>query len=119
MVIHTESTGQKTAVVDTVLAIAEETGVTPAQVAVVWVRERAARSAATLVPIIGPRSPALLDSYLGSFDVQLTDAQYTRVTEVSAVPLGVPHEGNAVSLDRVQGDAADRIMARSSRWPDG
>ncbi|MGC4997568.1 aldo/keto reductase [Streptomyces sp. DT195] len=46
MVIHTESTGQKTAVVDTALAIAEETGVTPAQVAVAWVRERAARSVA-------------------------------------------------------------------------
>ena len=66
MVIHTESTGQKTAVVDTVLAIAEETGVTPAQVAVAWVRERAARSVATLVPIIGPRSLSQLDSYLGA-----------------------------------------------------
>ncbi|MCX4536529.1 aldo/keto reductase [Streptomyces sp. NBC_00841] len=69
MVIHTESTGQKTAVVDTVLAISEETGVTPAQVAVAWVRERAARSVATLVPIIGPRSLSQLDSYLGALDV--------------------------------------------------
>ncbi|MGO4417892.1 aldo/keto reductase [Streptomyces sp. MCAF7] len=109
MVIHTESTGQKTVVVDTVLAIAEETGVAPAQVAVAWVRERAARSVATLVPIIGPRNLSQLDSYLGALDVQLTDAQYTRLTEVSAVPLGVPHEGIVASLDRLQGGAADRI----------
>ncbi|MFJ2967303.1 aldo/keto reductase [Streptomyces collinus] len=111
MVVHTESTGQKTAVVDTVLAIAEETGTTPAQVAVAWVRERAARSVATLVPIIGPRSLAQLDSYLGALDVHLTGDQYTRLTEVSAVPLGMPHEGIAASLDRLQGGTADRVTA--------
>ncbi|MFK8906394.1 aldo/keto reductase [Streptomyces sp. YS-3] len=109
MIIHTESTGQKTVVVDTVLAIAEETGVAPAQVAVAWVRERAARSVATLVPIIGPRNLSQLDSYLGALDVRLTDEQYTRLTEISAVPLGVPHEGIVASLDRLQGGAADRI----------
>lgn len=111
MVIHTENTGQKTAVVDAVLAIAQECGVTPAQVAVAWVRERAARSVATLVPIIGPRSLSQLDSYLGALGVQLTDAQYSRLAEVSAAPLGVPHEGIAASLDRLQGGAADRIIA--------
>ena len=111
MVIHTESTSQKTAVVDTVLAVAEETGVTPAQVAVAWVRERAARSVATLVPMIGPRTLAQLDSYLGALDVQLTDAQYTRLTEVSAMPLGAPHEGIGASLHRLQGGAADRVTA--------
>ncbi|CAM5599377.1 aldo/keto reductase [Streptomyces hirsutus] len=111
MVIHTESTDQKTAVVDTVLAISEETGVTPAQVAVAWVRERAARSVATLVPIIGPRSLSQLDSYLGALDVQLTDEQYTRLTEVSAVPLGVPHEGIAGSLGHLQGGDASRVLA--------
>lgn len=111
MVVHTESTDQKTAVVDTVLAIAEETVMTPAQVAVAWVRERAARSVATLVPIIGPRNLSQLDSYLGAFDVHLTDEQYTRLTEVSAVPLGMPHEGIAASLDRLQGGAADGVTA--------
>ncbi|MEU2751007.1 aldo/keto reductase [Streptomyces collinus] len=111
MVVHTESTAQKTSVVDTVLAIAEETGTTPAQVAVAWVRERAARSVATLVPIIGPRSLAQLNSYLGALDVHLTGDQYSRLTEVSAVPLGMPHEGIAASLDRLQGGTADRVTA--------
>ncbi|MFB4285594.1 aldo/keto reductase [Nonomuraea sp. MTCD27] len=111
MVIHTESTDQKTAVVDTVLAIAQETGVTPAQVSVAWVRERAARSVATLVPIIGPRNLTQLDGYLGALDVRLTDEQYTRLNEISAAPLGVPHEGIAASLDRLQGGNTSRIIA--------
>ncbi|MFE8017204.1 aldo/keto reductase [Streptomyces antibioticus] len=111
VVIHTENTGQKTAVVDTVLAVAEETGATPAQVAVAWVRERAARTTATLVPIIGPRSLSQLDGYLGALDVRLTHEQYTRLDEVSAVPLGVPHEGIAGSLDRLQGGDASHVIA--------
>ncbi|WP_327172892.1 aldo/keto reductase [Streptomyces sp. NBC_01336] len=88
-----------------------ECGVMPAQVAVAWVRERAARSVATLVPVIGPRSLAQLDGYLGALGVRLTDEQYTRLTDVGAVPLGVPHEGIAASLDRLQGGATDRITA--------
>ncbi|WP_308294259.1 hypothetical protein [Streptomyces sp. ST2-7A] len=92
---------------------------TPAQVAVARVRERAARSVATLVPIIGPRNLSQLDSYLGALEVQLTDAQYPRLAEVSAVPLGVPHEGIAASLDRLRGGAADRVTAPSCRSPDG
>ncbi|MFE4688250.1 aldo/keto reductase [Streptomyces sp. NPDC056721] len=110
-VIHTESTDQKTAVVDAVLAIAEETGVTPAQVAVAWVRERAARSATSLVPIIGPRSLTQLDSYLGALDVQLTPQQFARLTDVSAVPLGAPHEAIAASLSGIQGGESSRVIA--------
>ncbi|MGW6404568.1 aldo/keto reductase [Streptomyces sp. NPDC055134] len=112
-VIHTESTDQKTAVVDAVLAIAEEIGVTPAQVAVAWVRERAARSAASLVPIIGPRSLTQLDSYLGALDVQLTPQQFARLSDVSAVPLGVPHEAIAASLSGIQGGDSSRVITHA------
>ncbi|MET8405400.1 aldo/keto reductase [Streptomyces sp900116325] len=101
--IHTEDSEQKTAVVDTVLALAEETGATPAQVSVAWVNERAARAAVSQIPIIGPRTPAQLDDYLGALDVTLTPEQYQRLDEVSAVALGVPHESNAGLLDRLQG----------------
>jgi aryl-alcohol dehydrogenase-like predicted oxidoreductase len=110
-VIHTESTGQKTAVVDTVLAIAEEIGATPAQVAVAWVRERAARSTTALVPIIGPRDLTQLDSYLSALDVQLTPEQLARLSDVSAVPLGVPHEAIAGALPGIRGGDADRVIA--------
>ncbi|MGW4386204.1 aldo/keto reductase [Streptomyces sp. NPDC004685] len=110
-VIHTESTDEKTAIIDAVLAIAEETGVTPAQVAVAWVRERAARSATSLVPIIGPRNLTQLDSYLGALDVQLTPQQFARLTDVSAVPLGAPHEAIAASLSGIQGGESSRVIA--------
>ncbi|MFF7209300.1 aldo/keto reductase [Streptomyces sp. NPDC008238] len=69
--IHTESSARKTAVVDTVLAVAEETGATPAQVSVAWLRERAARAATSFVPIIGPRNTTQLEDYLGALDVRL------------------------------------------------
>ncbi|WP_425826178.1 aldo/keto reductase [Streptomyces fractus] len=110
-VIHTEDTGQKTAVVDTVLAIPDETGLPPAQVAVAWVRERAARSATTLVPIVGPRSATQLDSYLDALQVTLTDEQFARLTESSAIPLGAPHEGIAGSLNATQGGDASKVIA--------
>ncbi|MFK4265055.1 aldo/keto reductase [Streptomyces milbemycinicus] len=109
-VIHTESTDQKTAVVDTVLAIAQESGATPAQVSVAWVRERAAQASTSFVPIIGPRDLAQLDSYLGALDVRLTPEQFARLSDVSAVPPGVPHEAIAGIRDTVQGGDASRII---------
>ncbi|MDX2706082.1 aldo/keto reductase [Streptomyces sp. PA03-6a] len=108
--IHTESSAQKTAVVDTVLAVAEETAATPAQVSVAWLRERAARAATSFVPIIGPRNTAQLDDYLGALDVQLTPEQYTRLSEVSTVPLGVPHEATAGVLERVRGGDSSLVV---------
>ena len=110
-VIHTESTDQKTAVVDTVLAIAAETGATPAQVSVAWVRERAAQAATAFVPIIGPRSLTQLDSYLDTLDVQLTPEQFAHLSKVSAISLGVPHEANAASLPRIQGGASHHVIS--------
>jgi aryl-alcohol dehydrogenase-like predicted oxidoreductase len=108
--IHTEDAGQKTAVVDAVLAIAEEIGATPAQVAMAWLRERGTRAATTYVPIIGPRDAAQLEDYLGALDVALTDEQVTRLTEVSAVPLGTPHEVNAERRDALLGGQADHFI---------
>ncbi|MEU1568925.1 aldo/keto reductase [Streptomyces mirabilis] len=107
--VHTESTDQKTAVVDTVLAIAEETGATPAQVSVAWLRERAAQASTSFVPIIGPRNLTQLDDYLGALDVQLDPKHFARLSDVSAVPLGVPHEATAAARNRLQGGDASRV----------
>ncbi|MFD4509793.1 aldo/keto reductase [Streptomyces sp. NPDC058464] len=107
--IHTESTAQKTAVVDTVLAIAEETGTTPAQVAVAWLRERAAQASTSFIPIIGPRNLTQLDDYLDALDVQLSPKQFALLSDVSAIPLGVPHEATAGVRDNVQGGDASRV----------
>ncbi|KAA1398331.1 aldo/keto reductase [Aeromicrobium ginsengisoli] len=109
MLVHTESTDQKTAVVDAVISIAEGVGRTPAQVATAWVNERSRRLATSSVPIIGPRNVAQLDDYLGALDLELTQEQFDDLTKVSAISLGVPHEANAVSLDGVQGGLAAQI----------
>ncbi|MFD9004573.1 aldo/keto reductase [Streptomyces sp. NPDC059582] len=109
--VHTESTDQKTTVVDAVLAIAEETGATPAQVSVAWLRERGAQTSTSVTPIIGPRSLTQLDDYLGALDVRLTPAQFARLSEVSAVSLGVPHEATAGVRDTVRGGDADLVLA--------
>ncbi|MEU1576536.1 aldo/keto reductase [Streptomyces collinus] len=59
---------------------------------------------------VGPRRHPTR-GHLGALDVHLTGDQYSRLTEVGAVPLGMPHEGIAASLDRLQGGTADRVTA--------
>lgn len=104
--VHTETDAQTTQVVDAVIETAEQVGRTPAQVATAWVRERARRLATPGVPIIGPRRLAQLDDYLAALSLDLTDEQYHRLDEVSQIPLGVPHQANAKSLNGLQGGQA-------------
>jgi aryl-alcohol dehydrogenase-like predicted oxidoreductase len=107
--IHREDSVQKTAVIDTVLAVAAELEVPASQVAVAWLRERGRRAATTYVPIIGPRTLAQLEDYLAALAVTLSPEQYTRLDEVSAVSLGVPHEVAAGVHNAVLGGTADRF----------
>ncbi|BCY11721.1 aldo/keto reductase [Actinoplanes sp. L3-i22] len=93
-----EGDAQRTAVVDAVLAVAGELGVTAVQASLAWLRRRAALAATALVPIVGPRTPAQLDEYLKSLDLELDDRHYRRLDEVSAVRLGTPHEDVAAAL---------------------
>ena len=67
-------------------AVAEETDTNPGRVAIAWVIAKG------LIPIIGPRTRAQLDDNLGALAVRLNADQERRLDEVSAVPLGFPHE---------------------------
>jgi aryl-alcohol dehydrogenase-like predicted oxidoreductase len=107
--VHTESSLQKTAVVDEVLRIANTLGLPPVQVAMAWLRARDARSTTSLVSIIGPRNVAQLEDYLAALDVTLTAAQLQSLDEVSAPSLGVPHEVTANVRDAVLGGDASRF----------
>lgn len=109
ILIHTESSAQKTAVVDAVLEVARDLGRPAAQVAMAWVNERARRCSTVVVPVIGPRSITQLTSYLEALDITLTEEQYARLSAVSAVDLGVPHIANAARLDALQGGRADML----------
>jgi aryl-alcohol dehydrogenase-like predicted oxidoreductase len=93
-----EDGAQRTAVVDTVLAVADDLGVSPVQVSLSWLRRRAALASTSMVPIVGPRTPAHLEEYLRSLDLELSDQHYQRLDEVSAVRLGVPHDDVAAAL---------------------
>ncbi|MGH2372840.1 MAG: aldo/keto reductase [bacterium] len=84
--VHEENSPQKTAILDALQAVAEETDTNPGRVAIAWV------IAQGLIPIIGPRTRAQLDDNLGALAVPLTADHVRRLDEVSAVPLGFPHE---------------------------
>ncbi|MEV6621125.1 aldo/keto reductase [Amycolatopsis sp. NPDC051106] len=92
-----EGTDHRTAVLDAVLAVAEEAGTGPVQVALAWLRHRAAQARTSMIPIVGPRTPAQLDGYLQALDVELGPEHRRLLDEVSAIPLGTPHEDVAAA----------------------
>lgn len=110
-----EDTAQRTAVLDDVLAIAAETGTTPVQVSLAWLRARAASARAPMIPIVGPRTPAHLSEYLSSLDLDLTAEHYHRLDETSAIRPGTPHEDVAKALN--QGLDGDRTLLNDPHLP--
>jgi len=107
-VIQTDEDPAKAAVVDAVLAAADELGVPAARVAVAWLVERARRSTTGIVPIIGPRTAEQLDDYLAALDLDL-GSHYDRLDEVSRIDLGQPHKGDANVLSTVLGGNNFRV----------
>jgi aryl-alcohol dehydrogenase-like predicted oxidoreductase len=79
------------AVVDTVARIAAETGVSPAEVALAWVRGRSAVTST----LVGARTVAQLRANLASLDVTLTPEHRAELDTVSAPALDFPAEINA------------------------
>lgn len=83
-------------VVEAVVTMAAEIGVTPAQVALAWLRHREVH----VVPIVGAASLPQLRDNLGCLRLALTAGQVARLDEVSAVPLGYPHHYLASPMAR-------------------
>jgi aryl-alcohol dehydrogenase-like predicted oxidoreductase len=109
-----EDTAQRTAVVDEVLAIADDIGAPAAEVALAWLRRHAAQTDTTLIPIVGPRSMTHLQSYVQSLDLELSNDHYTRLASVSAVRLGTPHEDVLSALDAGYDGDRSTLHAASS-----
>jgi aryl-alcohol dehydrogenase-like predicted oxidoreductase len=78
------------AVLDVVDEVAAETGASPAAVALSWVQHRPAITST----LIGARRLDQLKSNLDAIDVRLSEAQVTRLDEVSAPKLNFPSENN-------------------------
>jgi aryl-alcohol dehydrogenase-like predicted oxidoreductase len=109
--VHTEDDARKAAVVDAVLAASEQLGALAAEVAVAWLLERARRSSTGVVPIIGPRTTAQLDSYLAALNVDLGAEIYERLDEVSRIDLGQPYNQLATERARPLGGDVDAFRA--------
>ena len=92
MLVHAESSARETAIIDTLLGVAEELDSTPTEVAIAWLLHKARRSTTSLIPILGSRTRAQFDATLGALRMSLSDEQYERLNSASAISLGVPHE---------------------------
>jgi aryl-alcohol dehydrogenase-like predicted oxidoreductase len=68
--------------------ISEEVDKSMSQVAINWIRQQ---PKAQMIPILGARSAEQLKDNLGVLDWQLTEEQWKRLDEVSAIDLGFPH----------------------------
>lgn len=102
-------------VVDALLEVAEELGASPTAVSLAWLRRRAATSATAIVPIVGPRSPEHLASYLAALDIELHPTQHQRLEAAGTPRLGAPHDDVAAALD--SGVDGDRALLRSAPAP--
>lgn len=71
-----------------VVRIAQETGCSPAQVALSWVRHQSRR----MIPIVGARRPEQLADSLGCLRVELSEDHLRALNEASAIELGFPHD---------------------------
>jgi aryl-alcohol dehydrogenase-like predicted oxidoreductase len=94
-------------VIEALAATADELGATSAQVALAWLRQRPVH----VVPIVGATSVAQLRDNIASVGIELSAAQLGRLDEVSAVPLGYPHQYLASAMSRSfrTGGMAERI----------
>lgn len=83
-IFQPENSAQRTQILDTVISIAGELGVSPGQVAIAWAGTHGA------VPIIGPRSPAQLTDNLGALSLELSTEQISRLDTVSSLVPSAP-----------------------------
>ncbi|MCB9592323.1 MAG: aldo/keto reductase [Sandaracinaceae bacterium] len=92
--------------------VADELGVTSAQVAVAWVRARGYG----FIPIVGARKVEQITDSLGAAEVTLGEAHLAKLDAVSAVPAHFPQKFLASSsvMDLVRGEIRTRIDGRPS-----
>jgi aryl-alcohol dehydrogenase-like predicted oxidoreductase len=83
-----KSNARKEAVAREVVAVARESGHSPAQVALAWLRQRPGQ----VIPIIGARKLAQVKDNLACIQVKLAPALVERLDGVSQIEMGFPHD---------------------------
>jgi aryl-alcohol dehydrogenase-like predicted oxidoreductase len=79
---------ESTKITREVVKIAEEMGVTPGQVALNWVRQQSG----TFIPIVGARKESQMKDSLECLNFTLPEKVISRLSEVSKIDLGFPHD---------------------------
>jgi len=90
--ILTESTPRHTRILDALEKVAAATGLTPAQIAIAWVRASTARRRTSVIPILGARTVAQLKDNLAAWSLELAPEHLRTLDEASAIEPGFPHE---------------------------
>ena len=75
-------------IAEVVMAVADEIGCQPAQVAQRWMQHQGDH----IIPILGVRRIHHMEAALSSLDVSLSDEQLQRLDEASRVDMGFPHD---------------------------
>lgn len=93
----------------TVDEVADELGVTSAQVATAWVQAQGYR----YIPIVGARKVSQIEDSLGASQLTLSEEHLRRLGDVSRVSLGFPHE--FLSFDGVRDLVYSEMRSRLDR----
>ncbi|GAA3401936.1 aldo/keto reductase [Pseudarthrobacter polychromogenes] len=83
-----DAAGANQAVVDTVQAVADSLGATPAQVALAWLLAQGRTLGLPVVPIPGTRKAHRIDENLGALDLELAPAHLDALGEASDAVVG-------------------------------
>ncbi len=96
-------------IVAAVKKIGEETGRSPAQVALAWLRYRDI----PVIAIVGARRLSQLEDNLASLTLELSEAQVSELNAASAIELGFPHDFYKLDMVKgmIYGGMRDRILA--------
>ena len=103
------SNARKEAIAREVVAVAGESGHSPAQIALAWLRQRAE----LVIPIIGARKLEQVKDNLASVSISLDPAHIERLNTVSRIEMGFPHDFFATDMVRAlsSGGMRDQIDA--------
>lgn len=96
---------------ETVQAVARESGCSPAQVALSWVRQQGDAHHAPVIPLLGATKVAQLRDNLDCLNVTLGAEQLARLDAASRIDLGFPHDflASGEIQNIVHGGTRDRI----------
>lgn len=98
-------------IAQTVVDVAGEMGISPAQVALAWI------SAQGVIPIIGARKLDQLKDNIKSLDVTIPEPLMQKLNDVSAIELGFPHDFvlRSGAQKMIYGDMVHRIKGNRNR----